>query len=314
MADEPATPLDTPPPKIHVALARVLASIGAVDKGGWNENQKYRFRGIDQFQNALHPALAEHGVICLPQVIDRHVDVRDRAGGVTTHVWLRVRYLFVGPAGDTLEAIVDGEAADTYDKATNKALSAALKYAVLQTFMVPTEDQRDGDNDSPDMGATADLTDRIEAERAQAVADIGMKMRAEWYTLVAGLPEESKPVLRRWCEAHGIPLHPARQDDGQFTAFRGAVASLVQGNLTEAGGAHIPDEPEFDVDGPGADGPADTPAGKVLDLMGQLEASIERAVAHRAEAEAPGSSVDDAPHRRPTPAERAARRAEGTAR
>ncbi len=38
---------------------------------------------------------------------------------------------------------------DSGDKASNKALSIAMKYALLQVFCIPTEDAKDPDADSP---------------------------------------------------------------------------------------------------------------------------------------------------------------------
>jgi hypothetical protein len=47
---------------------------------------------------------------------------------------------------------IPAEGLDSGDKATNKALSAALKYALIQTFSVPTEDMAEADLDSPEIG------------------------------------------------------------------------------------------------------------------------------------------------------------------
>jgi hypothetical protein len=79
-----------------------------------------------------------------------------------------MRYLFVTTDGSSLEAVVYGEAMDSGDKATNKAMSAAHKYALLQTFLIPTEDVEDSDADEttaePDhVPASEDQRKRIEA-------------------------------------------------------------------------------------------------------------------------------------------------------
>ena len=47
---------------------------------------------------------------------------------------------------------IPAEGLDSGDKATNKALSAALKYALIQTFSVPTEDMAEADLESPEIG------------------------------------------------------------------------------------------------------------------------------------------------------------------
>jgi hypothetical protein len=47
---------------------------------------------------------------------------------------------------------IPAEGLDSGDKATNKALSAALKYALIQTFSVPTEDMAEADLETPEIG------------------------------------------------------------------------------------------------------------------------------------------------------------------
>ena len=140
---------------IQAALADVLREIGAIEKTQQNKQQGFRYRGIDDVMNALHPSLGKHGVIILPQVIDStRSDRQSKGGGVLFCVTLRVRYLFVGPDGSTLEAVVESEAFDSGDKATNKALSIAYKYAILQVLCIPTEELIDPDRDSHEVAAT----------------------------------------------------------------------------------------------------------------------------------------------------------------
>lgn len=142
---------------IYTKMSAVMKDIGPVTKDQTNSHQKYKFRGIDQFVNALHPALVRHGVILVPEVLERTeqiVEVTRSNGnaGIDKHVSLRVRYTFFAEDGSSVSTVLTGEGVDSGDKATNKALSAALKYALIQTFAVPTEDMVDGDSDSPEIG------------------------------------------------------------------------------------------------------------------------------------------------------------------
>jgi hypothetical protein len=65
---------------------------------------------------------------------------------------MRVAFHFYGPAGDHVTAVTMGEASDVADKASNKAMSAALKYALIHTFMIPVDAKSldDGDRDHPE--------------------------------------------------------------------------------------------------------------------------------------------------------------------
>jgi hypothetical protein len=63
---------------------------------------------------------------------------------------LKIKFTFYADDGSNVESVVIGEAMDTGDKASNKALSIGLKYALLQVFCIPTEDDKDPDAVSPD--------------------------------------------------------------------------------------------------------------------------------------------------------------------
>ena len=132
--------------KIYNAVSKVsgvLAKSG-ISKDRSNQQQNYKFRGIDDCLNALAPLLAEHGVVIYPEVLERGVIEREtRNGGALFYVTVKVRYTFAADDGSSFPVTTYGEAMDSADKATNKAMSAAYKYAVIQTFCIPTE----GDND-----------------------------------------------------------------------------------------------------------------------------------------------------------------------
>jgi ERF superfamily len=92
------------------------------------------------------PLLARHGLCILPRVTSR--DVTERAsknGGVLFYVTVAMEFDFVAAEDASKHTVVMyGEAMDSGDKATNKAMSAAYKYACMQAFSIPTE----GDNDA----------------------------------------------------------------------------------------------------------------------------------------------------------------------
>lgn len=127
------------------AVAKEMAAEG-ISKGRKNQQQGYSFRGIDDVYNALAPRLAAHGLVILPRMIGRTVTERETAkGGVLFYVVVEAEFDFVSAADGTRHTIKTyGEAMDSGDKATNKAMSAAYKYAAMQAFCIPTE----GDNDA----------------------------------------------------------------------------------------------------------------------------------------------------------------------
>jgi hypothetical protein len=116
---------------------------------------KYNFRGIDDVYNALAPFLAEAGLNVLPHCLSREVVERHSAKGTALfYVTVCVRFDFVSKwDGSKHEVCMYGEAMDTSDKATNKAMSAAYKYACMQAFCIPTEGDNDTENASHEVKA-----------------------------------------------------------------------------------------------------------------------------------------------------------------
>lgn len=132
---------------IYKALAEITKKIGAVSKDKrCTQGASFSYRGIDDVYNVLNPLLGEHGVFVLPWATERSSEQRQtRNGGNMEVVTVRMAYRFCHADGSSVECVTIGEAMDSGDKATNKAMSIAHKYAILQTFCIPTEDMEDPD-------------------------------------------------------------------------------------------------------------------------------------------------------------------------
>ena len=134
--------------KVYEKIAAITADLSkiGISKDSKNSQQGSAFRGIDQVYGALSPLLAKHGLCILPRVTDRQVTERqNRNGGTLFYTTLTVEFDFVAAEDGSKHTIVTvGEAMDSGDKSSNKAMSAAYKYAAFMTFCVPTE----GDNDA----------------------------------------------------------------------------------------------------------------------------------------------------------------------
>lgn len=122
-----------------------LAKIG-ISKDRKNAQQGYAFRGIDDVYGTLSPLLAKEGLVILPHYTERTCVERTTAkGGLLFYVTVKGTFEIVDSSdGSMTTCETYGEAMDSADKATNKAMSAAYKYVCLQTFCIPTE----GDNDA----------------------------------------------------------------------------------------------------------------------------------------------------------------------
>jgi len=134
---------------VYKAINSVQAALAKTGISKAHRNTQgagYNFRGIDDVYNAVSPLLAEHGLCILPRMVGRSCEERQsKSGGALFYVTVEAEFDFVCAEDGSKHTVrTYGEAMDSGDKATNKAMSAAYKYAAFQTFAIPTE----GDNDA----------------------------------------------------------------------------------------------------------------------------------------------------------------------
>ncbi|WP_185902526.1 ERF family protein [Streptomyces sp. WAC05292] len=139
------TTTEAPLLTVDEAMIEVMREIGPVGKNGRNRDQGYTFRAQEDIVAAARKPMAKYGLRMLPRVISHEHFTR---GKVNVAI-IEVEYTFRGPGGDTMPPIlVIGEGADVSDKASNKAMTAAKKYAYIQAFEI-ADGADDGDNDHP---------------------------------------------------------------------------------------------------------------------------------------------------------------------
>lgn len=167
--------------KVYQAINKVQAALAktGISKSHKNAQQGYSFRGIDDVYQALSPLLAEHGLCILPRIISRECTERATNNGRPLFcVAVEAEFDLVCAEDSSTHTIrTFGEAMDSADKATNKAMSAAYKYAALQAFSIPTEGDNDADATTHDPEPAAisakqvsDLFDLIESTGADPAA------------------------------------------------------------------------------------------------------------------------------------------------
>ena len=171
--------------KVYSAIAAVMAELAkdGVSKDRKNAQQGYNFRGIDDMYNALSGPLSRHGLVVIPRVLSRHCDERLTAkGSPLFFVTVQVEFDIVcAEDGSKHTAVMFGEAMDSADKATNKAMSAAYKYLAMELFCIPTE----GDNDAD--ATTYTVQAKAKPEFAKPVG------QTEW----EALPEDRRAEIEQ---------------------------------------------------------------------------------------------------------------------
>lgn len=133
---------------IYETIALVMADIGAVGKNSKNMQQNFMFRGIDAVMNAVNPAMIKHRLFVIPEILEQTREERTtQKGALLIYSICKIRYTFYAEDGSSVSAVTIGEGMDSGDKATNKAMAIAFKYALFQVFCIPTEELRDSDPD-----------------------------------------------------------------------------------------------------------------------------------------------------------------------
>jgi hypothetical protein len=160
--------------KAIAAVQRDLSKTGISKNRKNHQGSGYMFRGIDDVYAALSPLLAEHGLVIVPRMISREVSERQSAkGGALFYTVVHAEFDFVSAKdGSKHTASTFGEAMDSGDKSTNKAMSAAYKYVAFLTFAIPTEGDNDADAQTHEIKSINFNAQRIDRDQLESVQDL----------------------------------------------------------------------------------------------------------------------------------------------
>lgn len=138
--------------QVYKAITAVMGDLSktGVAKDQTNTFDNYKFRGIDDVYNALAPLLSKHGLVILPRVLERTSEERlSKKGDALFYITVKAEFDFVAAEDGSKHTVCAyGEAMDRGDKGTNKAMTAAYKYAMFEAFCIPTEGESDADAES----------------------------------------------------------------------------------------------------------------------------------------------------------------------
>lgn len=151
--------------EIYKAISEAMADIGVVKKDSKNNQQNFMYRGIDAVMNAINPALIKHHIFVVPEVLEQKREERSSSkGGVLIYSIVTMKFRFFTTDGSCVEAVTIGEGMDSGDKATNKAMSIAFKYACFQVFCIPTDEMIEADAETHETAQEPLITPEEKAE------------------------------------------------------------------------------------------------------------------------------------------------------
>lgn len=161
---------------IYESISSVMNDVGAIGKNTKNTQQGFMFRGIDAVMNALQPALIKNHIFVVPEVLEQTREERQSAkGGNLIYSIIKTKYTFYAEDGSNVSAVVIGEGMDTGDKATNKALSIAFKYACFQVFCIPTEEMKDPDSECHEVAPRTLKQQKVDEVAQKTISDTKVK-------------------------------------------------------------------------------------------------------------------------------------------
>ena len=151
MQAAPIAPAMSQAPQVYEAInavQREIAITGISKSNTTTGGAKFKFRGIDDVYNALSPLMAKHGLIVAPKYTDRAlIERKAGSGNAVFYITIIGHFDFISVKDGSKHTVTTfGEAMDSGDKGTNKAMAIAHKYALLQVFAIPTEGDNDPDN------------------------------------------------------------------------------------------------------------------------------------------------------------------------
>jgi hypothetical protein len=128
---------------IYKKVSEMMANLPAIEKKSKHQ-QGYTYRSFDDFLAVFKPALVQHGLILVPEVVNCETGLRPSGRDKEAcYAAVTVAYTLFAEDGSSIRAVVAGESNDFSDKATAKAMTNALKSFFIQTFCVPVKDDAD---------------------------------------------------------------------------------------------------------------------------------------------------------------------------
>lgn len=236
----------TDTPQVFAAIVSVMKEIGStgISKARKNEQQGYKFRGIDDVYNELNGILSKNNLVMLPRVTAREQVERQTAKGTPlffTNVAVDFTLVSAVDGSQTIISTV-GEAMDSGDKSSNKALSAAYKYAAMMVFCIPTEGDNDADAVTHDVAPARQPLKAVDGQPAASKA----QARGPYDTILKGVQqierEGGHDDLTKWYRTHAATIEKFPADwhgsiMASFTEARETIAARVGPAPTKEGKA-----------------------------------------------------------------------------
>lgn len=134
---------------VAAKVLKMIKSVGEIPRNGSNPQFNYKFVKETDVADKLRESCMAVGLVIIPSVHDVKCETlvpRDTTKKDSYRTSLMLKLTLVDPdTGESMDMDFPGEAIDTQDKATPKAITSAYKYALLKLAM-----NGGGDGDDPE--------------------------------------------------------------------------------------------------------------------------------------------------------------------
>lgn len=153
------------PAGIYGKLAQLMGLIPMVQKKGRNDFHGYNFAKESDLVEVVRPLLSVYGIFFHWTIIERRqggVILREGARESRTEILIRFKFIdgVSGVATEPQELWADGD--DPIDKGIYKAMTGAVKYALMKTFLIATGDDPEADKAADRRGAAHEASSRVD--------------------------------------------------------------------------------------------------------------------------------------------------------
>lgn len=124
---------------IYQRMHQVMKAVSYVQKEDKKVNNQYTFVSHDAVTAKIRPALIEAGVLAVPKCTQHSQD------GNRTEVVVEVEFVNIDKPEEKITVAMLGYGIDPQDKGPGKAISYAVKYALLKAFSLETGDDPEKD-------------------------------------------------------------------------------------------------------------------------------------------------------------------------
>jgi hypothetical protein len=126
--------------QLAAKLVKIMETLGSIAKKGYNKHQNYYYMREVDVMEALKEELIKNKIVMLTS--SKLVDIQKKEGKDKTDfiTTVETQHTFVdSETGEVLSINSVGSGYDSSDKGAAKAITSAIKYAIMKTFMISDE-------------------------------------------------------------------------------------------------------------------------------------------------------------------------------